>query len=125
MPPADLPSESPKKIGEIIELPPFPGNLQTLTPIQKIAFYLAVALFLLITFVSAIILIEWWVHTPAPPALSGLSPDAQKTVIDNYKMLSDAVTARTNGVFDTFVLKAFLPLFATIVGFLLGHRQSS
>jgi hypothetical protein len=125
MPPEDSPPKSPQKFGEIVELPPFPGHLHALTPLQRVAFYLAIALFSLITIVSTAIVTEWWVHAPTPPAVSGLSAEAQKAAIDGYKALSDVVNDRTIRVFDAFVLKAFLPLFATIVGFLLGHRQSS
>jgi hypothetical protein len=82
------------------------------------------ALFIVITAVLTTIIIDWLIHRPSEPTLSGLKPDEQKLVIENFKAMSDVVWDRTSKTFDLFVIKALLPVFATIVGYLLGKRQT-
>jgi hypothetical protein len=94
-----------------------------LLPLERVAFYLATALFVVITLVLTTIIIDWLVHRPAEPAISGLKPDEQKLVIENFKLISDVVWDRTSKTFDLIVIKALLPVFATIVGYLLGKRS--
>jgi len=95
----------------------------SLPPLEKAAFRLACALFVVITAVLTIIIVDWLLHRPAEPAISGLKPDEQKLAIENFKLMSDVVWDRTSRTFDLIVMKALLPVFATIVGFLLGKRS--
>jgi len=95
----------------------------SLLPLERIAFYLATALFVVITAVLTTIIVDWLMHRPPEPALSGLKPDEQKLAIENFKLLSDVVWDRTSRTFDLIVIKALLPVFATIVGYLLGKRS--
>lgn len=94
-----------------------------LSPLEKVAFILARALFVVITAVLTIIIIDWLIHRPSEPAISGLKPDEQKLVIENFKLMSDVVWERTSRTFDLIVIKALLPVFATVVGYLLGKRS--
>lgn len=94
-----------------------------LSPLEKVALGLAKALFVVITAVLTTIIIDWLIHRPTEPAISGLKPDEQKLVIENFKLMSDVVWERTSRTFDLIVIKALLPVFATIVGYLLGKRS--
>lgn len=95
----------------------------SLLPLERVAFYLAAALFIVITGVVITIIVDWLSHRPAEPAIAGLKPDDQKLAIENFKLLSDVVWDRTSRTFDLIVIKALLPVFATIVGYLLGKRS--
>lgn len=95
----------------------------SLLPLERVAFYLATALFFVITAVLTTIIIDWLMHRPPEPTISGLKPDEQKLVIENFKLMSDVVWDRTSKTFDLIVIKALLPVFATIVGYLLGKRS--
>jgi hypothetical protein len=95
-----------------------------LLPLEKVAFDLARALFVVITLVLLAIVIDWLVHMPPEPMIAGLKPDEQKVVIENFKLISEVVWDRTSRIFDLIVIKALLPVFATIVGYLLGKRSS-
>ena len=95
----------------------------SLLPIERAAFYLACGLFAVITAVLATIVVDWLMHRPPEPTLTGLKPEEQKLAIENFKALSDVVWDRTAKTFDLIVIKALLPVFATIVGYLLGKRS--
>jgi hypothetical protein len=98
------------------------SEFRVLSPLEKVAFNLAVALFALITIVIAVVIVDWLTHRPAYPALVGLRVEDQKLAIENFKSLSDVLWERTSRTFDLIVIKALLPVFATVVGYLLGKR---
>jgi hypothetical protein len=95
----------------------------SLLPLERVAFYLAVALFMVITAVVTTIIVDWLWHRPPEPAMSSLKLDEQKLAIENFKLMSDVVWDRTSRTFDLIVIKALLPVFATVVGYLLGKRS--
>ena len=70
------------------------------------------------------VMVDWLMHRPDMPSLSGLKADEQKIAIENFKAMSEVVWDRTSKTFDLIVVKALLPVFATVVGFLLGKRES-
>jgi hypothetical protein len=111
---------------QLVEPPPafVSSDFGVLKPLEKIAFRLAVGLFTLITAVLITIMVDWLMHRPELPSLSGLKLEDQKTTIDNFKAMSDVVWDRTSKTFDLVVVKALLPVFATVVGFLLGKREA-
>jgi hypothetical protein len=95
----------------------------SLLPLERVALYLAAALFFVITAVLFTIIVDWMIHRPSEPTISGLKLDEQKLAIENFKLMSDVVWDRTSRTFDLIVIKALLPVFATIVGYLLGKRS--
>jgi hypothetical protein len=99
-----------------------PGPFRVLSPLERVASYLAAALFAVITAVLVAILIDWLLHEPPQPVITGLKPEEQKIAIDNFKLMSDTMWDRTSKIFDLMVIKALLPVFATVVGYLLGKR---
>jgi len=105
---------------DILRDNPFPAR--ELQPLERVAFQLAVALFSMIAIIIGAILIDWPVHRPAPPTMSGLKPEEQKAALDNFKFISEVLWDRTSKTFDLIIMKALLPVFATVVGYLLGKR---
>ncbi len=91
-----------------------------LTGRDWVAVLLAGAVLLLVAIISAVLLLDW--HVPAP-VLQNIPPEQQKEVIEQYKNLTGVLGERTEKMFDLMVTKALLPLFATLVGFLLGKRS--
>jgi hypothetical protein len=65
-----------------------------------------------------------WQGRAAAPALNGLSPDVQKQVMANYKDLAAILSERLERTFDLLVTKGLLPVFATLIGFLLGKQRA-
>jgi hypothetical protein len=117
----NIPIESP----EVVNPPPTfggVGEFKFLSPLERVASTLALLLFALITAVLATIVIDWLVHRPSTPDLAQLKLEDQKLAIDNYKVISEVAWDRTSRVFDLVIVKALLPIFATIVGYLLGKR---
>ena len=65
----------------------------------------------------------WYQHAPAQPTLSS-NPDSNKAILEQFRTQSDIALEQVSKMFDLLVAKAFLPIFATIIGFLLGKRES-
>ena len=81
---------------------------------------------------TVILIGEWVWHAPALPTSAELrgpvsnSPgtaDVARQLVDNYKTLSDVATDRSIKIFDSFVGKAFLPVFTTLIGYIIGARS--
>jgi hypothetical protein len=114
---------------ERVPVPDIPLSFQasdfsfSLKPLERVAFYLAIGLFTIITAVVTTIIADWLLHRPSEPDISRFKLDEQKLAIENFKLISDVVWDRTSRTFDLIVVKALLPVFATIVGYLLGKRS--
>lgn len=118
----EQPSEHAKKDLEVVE-PPSPGwDVRELTAIEKTVRDFAYTLFGLLALVTIVILTDWLLRRPSLP--QGLAQSDAKAAIENYKVLSDVGTENAIKMFDLLVVKALLPVFATITGVLLGRRQS-
>ncbi len=78
-----------------------------------------------ITIVTVLLLVFWLWESPATPALlrNGVAPQARKT-IENYKQLTSTITDNTTKLFDLVVVRAILPVFTAIVGYIFGRSQS-
>jgi len=86
---------------------------------ERVAVWFAWVLLGLIALICATLLWEHH-HIQLPQAASGSD---EKTAIENYKALSALIDERTEKFFDLFVTKALLPVFTTLIGFLLGRRS--
>lgn len=82
---------------------------------------------------TLLLIVEWvWHAPPAPPAadLRGGAPnlvanaDAARQLVDNDQTLSDVAADRSIKVFNSFVGKAFLPVFTTLIGYIIGARSA-
>ena len=113
-PPARPPAVTPQEIKL--------SSVRELTPLEKNVRNFAFTLFALIALVTLLILFVWLRDTPAPPVLSGLTPEDQEAAIEHYKIISDTVVESATKMFELIVFKTLLPVFAAAVGFLLGKR---
>lgn len=87
---------------------------------------LAYVVFGLISIITLAVLFDVLSSGPSKPVFaSNLNAEQQKAVLENYKSLNSAVMERAKEMFDLMVVKALLPVFATIVGVLLGRRTES
>jgi len=86
---------------------------------ERVAVWFAWVLLGLIALICATLLWEHH-HIQLPQAASGSD---EKTAIENYKALTALIDERTEKFFDLFVTKALLPVFTTLIGFLLGRRS--
>lgn len=92
--------------------------------VQKWAMKLAKWVGLAIFLVTVFILYQWRVGTPGLPATTGLTADQLKVALDGYRELSGAALDSATKVFDLVVVKAFLPVFASILGYIFGTLRS-
>jgi hypothetical protein len=86
---------------------------------ERVAVWFAWVLLGLISLICTTLLWEHH-HIQLPQSASGSD---QKTAIENYKALTALIDERTERFFDLFVTKALLPVFTTLIGFLLGRRS--
>jgi hypothetical protein len=94
-----------------------------LGPRERVAVRFAIALFALCAVLSLGLSFYWYQHSPAIPKLSGLEPN-DRPLLQQFQTQNEIVFDQVSKVFDLFVVKAFLPTFATIIGYLLGKRES-
>lgn len=87
---------------------------------MKLAYVLGGAIFL----VTGFILYQWRAGTPGLPVTTGLTADQLKVALDGYRELSGAALDSATKVFDLVVVKAFLPVFASILGYIFGTLRS-
>ena len=94
-----------------------------LGPREKVAVWFAWALFLLCLALSVVPAVYWYRHSPGLPQFSG-TKQSDDALLQSFRTQSEIVFDQVNKIFDLFVVKAFLPIFATIIGFLLGKHES-
>jgi hypothetical protein len=95
-----------------------------LTGIQWVGTGLAVGVGGLIAVVTVVIVWFALTHALVPPTLPTDADSAAK-VIANFKLLSDVEWSGPSGLFDTVVVKALLPIFTAILGYIFGSRVAS
>ena len=97
--------------------------------VVKLAIWVGIAIVAL----TLLLMVEWVWHAPPLPTnadLKGTAPTladngaVARQLVDNYKTLSDVATDRSIKIFDSFVGKAFLPVFATLIGYIIGARST-
>jgi len=89
---------------------------------EKVAVHFATSLFVLCSILSVALGLYWYQHSPSLPKLTGAETTDSK-LLQEFRTQSEVVFDQVSKVFDLFVVKAFLPLFATIIGYLLGKRD--
>ncbi len=101
-----------------------------LSPIQRAGLWLALGVGLLITVVTLSLVRQMAEQTPpamqfpTPVSLASGTPayNPVATSVADYKALSEISITRATGTFDTVVVRAFLPIFATILGYIFGAQ---
>jgi hypothetical protein len=98
-----------------------PGGVTSppLTSREKVATWFASIILAVIVIISAALFFAWYLPAPSGSAAT------DKAAIDQYKALSDILSERAVKIFDLVITKALLPLFATLIGFILGKQSST
>jgi hypothetical protein len=87
--------------------------------------WVALGVRVMILLVGAPLTIAWVTGGPPPPRLEGLSPDAAKTILEQYRQLVQIHEETARARFDEIVLKALLPILTLVPGYVLGSQQES
>jgi hypothetical protein len=103
--------------------PDFPPVSDKLHPREKVAGWFAIAIFCLCAVLSLGLGLYWYLHTPSAVSLTG-SPADMTAQLQNFRTQKDIVVDEVSKIFDLLVAKAFLPIFATVIGYLLGKCYS-
>lgn len=96
-----------------------PGSIK-MPPEQQAAVNLAWGVGLTIAAITLILLVYFVWTVPAGPSISASAET--KTLIDNYKTLYDVTYQAATGLFETIVVKALLPVFLALLGYIFGSR---
>ena len=69
---------------------------------------------------------KWMVSAPVPPVIPpGADANTAKALLENYKALQQIAMEPYTAFFDMIFLKALLPIFTSILGYIFGSRSSS
>jgi hypothetical protein len=99
------------------------GEVQRLTPIQRAGLRLALGVGLAIGLTTLIVILDWLLARPALPGFpAGTTPEQAANIIQNFKELNSVNLDRATRLFDLVVVKAFLPVFTAILGYIFGTR---
>jgi hypothetical protein len=99
--------------------------IKPLEPLQQVGIWLAIAVGVVIIAVSIPILICWLTGAPTMPDLHNLTTEQATIVIGNYKSLSSIWNENAKSMFEEIVVKALLPIFTLVLGYLFGARQNN
>ena len=78
-----------------------------------------------ILLIGTVLLAFYLTHEPPPPNLAGLSGDAVRDALNNYKLLEDQWRDSLNYIFDLLITKTALPLVTLLLGYLFGKGRLS
>ncbi len=127
-------SGTPEQVSPEQVLTTVQGNLVVrrapLTAIQRAGLFLATGVGLLITCVIIGLGAEMMRQAPTPMQFPTAVVNASDTPAYNpvatsvadYKALNDIGTTRATTLFDTVVVRALLPIFTTILGYIFGAQ---
>ena len=102
------------------------GVAVTLTATQQAGLWLAVGVGVIMALVIILVGIDWWFRSPLAPALPtdpAVYNATAKDLIADYKSLNELALDRATKLFDLVVVKALLPVFTTILGYIFGSRR--
>ena len=117
---AGAPSVTVTEFPDVIDPPQF-ANID-LGGREWFAIIFASTVLLVIVITLCIILMNGY----APiPDLSKTPLSDRKEAIEQFNALNEVLKQRTETMFDLIIVKAFLPLLATLVGFVLGTKVKS
>jgi hypothetical protein len=112
-------------VPDVVAVPNMPlaesGLVNSLTGRDWVAISFAGVILLFIFVICCVLLKDWY----APiPGLSNMPLANQKDAIEHYKDLTGILSERLEKTFDMLVTKGLLPLFATLLGFILGKKAN-
>lgn len=98
-------------------------ELVRLQPIQKVGVYLAAFVGLVIAIVIGCVLFDYVRNIPTLPDLqNSQSEGSDQLVLSRHKEAQGLVLERVTEMFDLIVVKALLPVFTSILGYIFGTR---
>jgi hypothetical protein len=94
-----------------------------LTPTQLAGLRLALGVGLAIALVTALVFLDCFMGRPILPSVSvGTTPDQAEKMVQSFKELNAVNLDRATKLFDLIVVRAFLPVFTAILGYVFGSR---
>ena len=100
------------------------GDVRRLSPLQAAGVRLALGVGLAIALVTAAVLVDWFQGRPGFPSVSAATTQGQAgNLVQNFKELNELSFERSTKIFDLIVVKAFLPVFTAILGYIFGSRE--
>jgi hypothetical protein len=132
-PPKSPPQEQSSGI-ELVSPEQIFAETDTQTPVhpgtwtQRAGMRLAAGVGSLGALVTLIIVVRWiWLSSgiPNPTISPSLTPENVDALLKNYKALHDQAFQSASQMFDTVVVKALLPVFTSILGYIFGARSTS
>ena len=133
VPPSTPPQDQSAGI-EVISPDQIFAETDTQTPVQpgtwtqRAGMRLAAGVGSLGALVTLIIVVRWlWLSSgvPYPTISSSLKPDDVDALLKNYKTLHDEAFQSATQMFDAIVVKALLPVFTSILGYIFGARTGA
>jgi hypothetical protein len=98
-------------------------EFRRLTPIQQAGMQLALGVGLAIALATSAVIGDWLLTRPDLPSFpAGTKPEDAARVIQNFKEINVVHLERATSLFDLIVVKAFLPVFTAILGYIFGTR---
>jgi len=107
-----------KKLGGVNQ------SLRELQPIQKEGLKLLYFVGIMMLFIIIFLLVDFIVSTLRFGSIDQIKPAIQtKDNLILYSDLINIVVNRIEKIFDTFIVKALLPVFTTILGYIFGSNS--
>jgi hypothetical protein len=105
-----------------VQLPPV-GNTAAPTFLERWGIVLLACAGGWIILVGSAILTDYFLHQPAMPTLTGLSPDQVREALSIHKELHQQWMESLTSVFDLLVTKTVLPIVTLLLGYLFGKTK--
>jgi hypothetical protein len=123
--PPPAPAEPAELVVEASSVGEVTGEVKKLEPIQRAGLYLAAGVGAVIAVVTITVIVKWIYTSPwtgVPSNLSNMPGEQAKALVENIKSLSDVAADRCVKIFDAIVVRALLPVFTSILGYIFGTR---
>lgn len=93
--------------------------------LQTRGMQLASGVGLLAVVIILFILVRWWASLPGRPDVAQLSSGANaQQALANYEKLNQIATAQAKELFETIIVKALLPVFTLILGYIFAKSET-
>ena len=96
------------------------------TFLQRTGLILAASVGALGSVVILLLVGKWMYSAPPVPLIPpATDPSAAKAILDNYKTLEQITLEPYTSLFDSIIVKALLPVFTSILGYIFGSRTAA
>jgi len=120
-----MPEEQKVSPSEILASAGAKGPVKGGTFLQRTGLILAACVGALGSLVILLLVGKWMCSGPALPTIPpGTDANAAKTILDNYKALQQITLEPYTSLFELIVVKALLPVFTGILGYIFGTRTA-